>query len=208
MGRRGNGPVALPWHPIKTYPAEEKPPYRIARRNCPVTLTGNMTFPVYGAGFFCMSREPIDDGWWMSGFCSTFAGGLKHRFGGELWAIVNHSRKYNDDQLWHCYCVINGSAYDATGGHTIEEASDTSEEKWPIPEIDKECDVVMQWRKVDERWLADVHEDFNPDDYDAVNDFIDRHPHRFIDLLNRGQQPQGFRQRIEQEGERGRDIPG
>jgi hypothetical protein len=125
----------------------------------------------------------IPDGSWTSGLCSTFAAGLKKRFGGELWAIVNHSRKYpQDDNLWHCYCVIGGIAYDANGGHSIEEASDTSEDKWPIPEMDKKCDVVMQWRKVDENWLSAVHEDYNPDDFPAVDEYIDRHADLFSAL--------------------------
>lgn len=127
--------------------------------------------------------QTIPDEWWTSGLCSSFAAALKKRFGGELWAIVNHSRTYpKDDNLWHCYCVIDGIAYDADGGHTIEEASDTSQEKYPIPEMDQEHDVVMMWRKVSERWLRRVHDDYNPDDFPQAYLFLDRHRERFAAL--------------------------
>jgi hypothetical protein len=93
---------------------------------------------------------------------------------------VNHSRKFGDDQLWHCYCVIGGVAYDANGPHSIEEASNTSEERWAIPDMDKTCDVVMQWRQVDTDWLADVHEDFNCTEYPPLaNEFIEQNRHLF-----------------------------
>jgi hypothetical protein len=119
----------------------------------------------------------IFDDWWLAGLCSTFAAGLKARFGGELWAIVNHSRKWEDDELWHCYCVINGTAYDAAGPHPLTEASDTT--RWTVPPMDRENDVVMEWRRVDERWLGNVHQDYNPDDFPAVNAYIDRNRHLF-----------------------------
>src|SRR5262245_51123759 len=119
----------------------------------------------------------IPDEWWTGGYCSTFAAGLRRRFGGELWAIVNHSRRYNHDELCRCYCVIEGVAYDANGPHELAWASDTS--VWQIPEIDRDCDVVIQWRMVDEDWLADVHEDFNPEDFPEVEAYIARHQHLF-----------------------------
>lgn len=120
---------------------------------------------------------------WTSGECSPFAAALQELFGGELWAIVNHSRKYpNDDDLWHCYCVIDGVAYDANGGQPIEKASDTSPEKWPIPEMDKDCDVVMEWRQVDLDWLARTHEGFDPDAFPEVREYIARHPELFAHL--------------------------
>lgn len=130
------------------------------------------------------NTEPhgVPDDWWTSGFCSTFAAGLKKMFGGELWAIANHSRKWGDDQLWHCYCVVDGVAYDADGPHSVAEASDTSEERYPIPEMDKEHDVVMVWKKVSEQWLDKVHQDYNPGDFPLVFDFVRRHPERFRDL--------------------------
>ena len=117
---------------------------------------------------------------WTTGCCSTFAVALQKRFGGELWAIVNHSRKYPEqDELWHCYCVINGLAYDAEGGYSLDEVSDTSSEYWPIPEMDKNNDVVIRWQKVDVEWFEVNHENYDPNDLPAANKFIARHLDRF-----------------------------
>lgn len=129
----------------------------------------------------------IGDELWTSGLCSTFAVALQRRFGGELWAIVNHSRKYpDDDNLWHCYCVIDGVAYDALGAHPLEEASDTT--RWPIPEMDRACDAVMLWMNVNEKWIESVHENYDPDDIPAAMEFVNRHRSRFVGLLGLGRE--------------------
>jgi len=123
---------------------------------------------------------------WMMGLCSIMAHAIQRHFGGELYAVVNHSHKYDDDMLWHCYCVIGNMAYDAIGAHSIEEASNTSDENWPIPDMDKDCEVEMQWRKVDVQWLEKVHEDFNQLQYHQKADtYIDMNRHLFpIDPQN------------------------
>ncbi|NCV21726.1 MAG: hypothetical protein EBV45_07215, partial [Chloroflexi bacterium] len=75
---------------------------------------------------------------WTNGLCSNFAIALQNKFGGEIWAIVNHSRicpNAEDDTLLHCYCVIDGIAYDAEGANPLAEVSDISGIK--IPEMDK-----------------------------------------------------------------------
>lgn len=120
----------------------------------------------------------IPDDWWNNGLCSTFAAALQKRYGGEMWAVVNHSRKYpDDDNLCHCYCVINGLAYDCTGPHPITEASDLSD--CEVPDMDRDCDVVFQWRKVDTDWLGKMHEDYNPNGFPEAFAYMDRNPQLF-----------------------------
>jgi hypothetical protein len=129
------------------------------------------------------SGHPIPDHWWTGGLCSAFAVALQRRFGGELWAIVNHSEAYpEDDQLMHAYCVVNGLAYDAKGSHPIAEAADVSPERYPIEEMDKNLQVSMVWRKVDVAWLNRCHDDFNMGDVPAANAYIDAHPELFSGL--------------------------
>jgi hypothetical protein len=123
------------------------------------------------------SITPIKDSDWTHGLCSTFAAGLKRRFGGTIWAVINRSRRYGHDELYHAYCVIGAHAYDADGAHEIAMVSDTS--RWPIPDMDNLNDVIIVWECVDETWLDKVHIDYNPDDFKHVDDFIDRHPWRF-----------------------------
>lgn len=98
---------------------------------------------------------------WTSGYCSAFAEALKRLFGGELWAIVDHSRtcpKPEDDNLIHAYCVIDGVAYDAEGGHSVDKVSDVSD--YEPDDMDRDNDVVFQWRQVDSAWFSDCHEDY------------------------------------------------
>ena len=125
--------------------------------------------------------EPIQDIWWTSGLCSTFAARLQQRFGGEIWGIINHSNKYpKDDYLWHCYYVIGDSAYDANGWHSIAEAANTS---LPIPEMDKDNDVVFVWQKLSIDWFEENHEDYNPFDFPAADGYIESHRNLFTPLL-------------------------
>src|SRR5438046_3129544 len=104
--------------------------------------------------------EDTPDDWWTNGLCSVFAVALQRHFGGELYAIVNHSDLYpQDDELVHAYCVKGGLAYDADGPHPLEEASDTSD--YEIPEMDKGLDVKIIWRAVNIPWLDRHHGDFS-----------------------------------------------
>jgi hypothetical protein len=117
----------------------------------------------------------MNSDYWMNGRCSTFAVAFQRRFGGELWAIVNHSRKYpTDDELYHCFCVLNGVAWDAEGPHPLEEASDTSKNKWPIPEMDRDNDVVFLWKIVNEEWLEHIHDGYNLAELQAATKYIDQ----------------------------------
>ena len=129
----------------------------------------------------------IPDDWWTSGYCSSFAAALKRRYGGELWAGVNHSERYPaDDELYHAYCVIDGLAYDADGAHSIEEASDVSGGRYPIPDMDINLGVIMLWLKVDEAWFEKYHQDYSPDHFVAVNRYIAHHPELFAKLKRVG----------------------
>lgn len=121
---------------------------------------------------------------WMSGLCSVFALALQQKFGGDLWAVVNHSRKHpepENDLLLHAYCVIDGKAYDAEGEHTIAEASDLSQ--WSAsPEFDD--DPVLLWWKVDVEWFDMVHEDFNTNYLSNAYAYIDQHFHLFKEIVD------------------------
>ena len=127
----------------------------------------------------------IRDEQWTAGYCSDFAVGLKQRYGGEIWAVVNHSAKYpEDDYFYHCYCVIGDTAYDADGGHTIQSASDVSAERYPVPEMDAGNEVSTIWIKVDEEWLVNAQDgEFNPDENAQVYAYIERHAGLFAGLV-------------------------
>jgi hypothetical protein len=110
---------------------------------------------------------------WVNGLCSTFAAAIKARYGGDLWAMVNHSHKYpQDDCLLHCFCVINNIAYDGNGPNDVERVSDTKQ--WSIPEMDSDNDCIILWRQVDEAWFDRHHEDYNPNDFPEVYAYVER----------------------------------
>lgn len=122
---------------------------------------------------------PISDESWTEGCCSTFSAALRERFGGELYAVVNHSNRYpDDDYLLHAYCIIDGVPYDANGPHTLAEASDTA--AWgAIPDMDKDHEVTVVWREVSLDWFEQNHEDYNPEDYVDAFAYMERNRHLF-----------------------------
>jgi transcriptional regulator with XRE-family HTH domain len=114
---------------------------------------------------------------WSNGYCSVFAVALHQIFGGEIWAIVHHLQKTGEEFLCHCYCVVDGVAYDESGAVLLEEASDT--DLAPIHEADRKYDGVTEWKKVDEDWFAEYHDDFDAELIPEANRFILAHPKRF-----------------------------
>lgn len=111
---------------------------------------------------------------WTNGYCSVFAIAWQRRFGGEIWAIINHSKVYpslEDDVLIHAYCVVDGIAYDGNGATSLADACDIS--KVVIPDMDKDLDVVIQWRNVAAQELEVMHLDCNLDLIPEANAFID-----------------------------------
>jgi hypothetical protein len=114
---------------------------------------------------------------WLTGNCSIFAISLQKRFGGELWAVINHSNKYpEDDFLIHCCVVIDGIAYDANG------VNYNPIKGYEVDEMDKYNDIVFQWRKVDEKWLFDIHDGCCLDLIDESFAYIDNNMSLFSNI--------------------------
>ena len=107
-----------------------------------------------------------------------------------MWGVFNHSDDYpseSDDVLHHCYCVINNIPYDAEGAHTLADAADTSEETYPIADMDKDLNTRNIWRQVTTKWFDDYHENFDPNEFPAVDEYIKKHAVLFKELGARQQ---------------------
>jgi len=130
----------------------------------------NLPQPPLGAMTMRLSK-------WSSGYCSVFAVALHRIFGGEIWARVYHLQKTGEEFLCHCYCVVDGVAYDESGAVSLEEASDTS--LVPTKEADRKYDGVAKWKKVDEDWFDEFHYDYNVDLIPEAQSFILAYPERF-----------------------------
>jgi hypothetical protein len=114
---------------------------------------------------------------WSNGYCSVFAAALHRTFGGQIWAVVHLLQKTREEFLCHCYCVVDGVAYDEAGAASLEEASDTS--LYPLHDTDRKYRGVTVWKQVDENWLYENHIDYDPDMIPEANKFILAHPSRF-----------------------------
>ena len=130
----------------------------------------NLPQPPFGA-------VPLQLSKWSNGYCSVFAVALHRILGGEIWAMVHHLQETGEEFLCHCYCVVDGVAYDESGAVSLDEASDTS--LAPINEADRKYDGLAKWKKVDEDWLGKHHDDYNVDLIPEAKRFILAHPKRF-----------------------------
>jgi len=112
---------------------------------------------------------------WTNGFCPFFAEALQQRFGGKIFAILDSVDYADDSFLYHCYCVINGKAFDAKGETSIEKASDLSD----MPPLKE---GYWEWREVSLDYMEYIHEDYSANDPEMIDeawDYIARHSHLF-----------------------------
>lgn len=116
--------------------------------------------------------------YWDAGYCSVFATALKQRFGGEMWAQADLFRKTTEEFLIHCFCVIDGQAYDCNGATPLQEVIDETSELEPY-EWDMKYDPIIQWKQVDENWFEEFHYDYDISLIPEALAYIDNHPELF-----------------------------